>query len=189
MGLIEPMRVEIRGMSMYRVLTPGERLEVQEIAPEQLVCGDVAVVTHQDRQNIVHRVIRVSDDELQTMGDNTAQADPPVKFNGNHRFFLVTGAINSRGEFRKIINGEAGMMQFRRNQRKMKIRRFFGRILWAFESLFFWRRTAGELCKFGKEEVYYYKNIPVARRNQDGRIIYLKWTRRLWYKVKDNHAE
>ena len=183
------MRVEIRGMSMYRVLTPGERLEVQEIAPEQLVCGDVAVVTFQNRQNIVHRVIRVSDDELQTMGDNTTQADSPVKFNGDHRFFLVTGAINSRGELRKILNGEAGMMQFRRNQRKMKIHRFFTRIFWSFESLFFWRRTAGELCKFGKDEVFYYRNIPVARRNPDGRILYLKWTRRLLYKVKDNSAE
>ena len=177
------------GMSMFRVFTPGERLVMKEIQPSELLCGYVAVVTYPDRESIVHRVIRTGPEELQTMGDNNPLADLPVKFNGDHHFYLVTGAINSRGELREIVNGEAGMALFRRNQRRMKIRRFAGQILWFFERLFFWRRTAGDLYKFGKDEIYYYGNIPVARRNPDGRIIYLKWTRRLYYKVKENSGE
>ena len=169
------------GMSMFRVFTPGERLVMKEIQPSELLCGDVAVVTYPDRESIIHRVIRTGPEELQTMGDNNSKADPPVKFNGDHRFYLVTGAINSRGELREIVNGEAGMALFRRNQCRMKIRRFSGQILWSFERLLFWRRTAGELCKFGKDEIYYYKNIPVAHRNPDGRIVCLKWTLRLLY--------
>ena len=175
------------GKSMYRVFSPGEQVEIHEIAPNNLVCGDIAVITYPGAENVIHRVIRIDHDELQTMGDNNPKADIPVKFNGEHRFYLVTGAVDLQGKYRKVLNGKAGMQQFYRNQRKMKIRRFFRRVLQLIDGVFFWRLPVAELHTFGKSEVYYRKKFPVAKRLSNGRIVYLKWHYRLLYKIDDRH--
>lgn len=171
------------GTSMYRVFVPGERLIVREIAPDELVCGDVVVVTYPDREPVVHRVIRKDKVELQTMGDNNSHADEPVRFDDGHTFQLVVEAESLSGERRRVINGAKGLRLFYRNQRRMKIRRMFSRILWSFESCFFWRLRADHICRFGDDEVYYYRSTPLARRYGNGRTVYLKWYLRLLYKV------
>ena len=81
------------GMSMKRVFVPGERLFLRQIAPEALVCGDVVAITYPDRgKDVVHRVIRIGNGELQTMGDNNATPDDVMKFTEKRHFYLVTGA-------------------------------------------------------------------------------------------------
>lgn len=171
------------GMSMKRVFVPGERLFLEARDPATFVCGDVVVITYPDRESVVHRVIRTWDGGLQTMGDNNALADKPVKFNGEHHFYLVTGAEDLQGRRRDVVNGPEGMRLFHRNQRKRKCRSFASRILWSFEQLFFWRKKLDQVHTFGSETVIYHGDTPIARRLPDGRAVYLKWTYRLRYKV------
>lgn len=173
------------GMSMKRVFVPGERLFLRQIAPEALVCGDVVAITYPERgKDVVHRVIRIGNGELQTMGDNNATPDDVVKFTENRHFYLVTGAEDLHGRYREVINGAAGMRLFYRNQRRRRMRRLLSRIIWFFEPCFFWRKTVSDLHTFDSDEVFYYKNNPVIRRYSDGKTVYLKWYYRFLYKVK-----
>lgn len=170
------------GMSMYRVFVSGEKLFAREVSPDQFQCGDIAVVITPGKDSVVHRVIRVGAEEIQTMGDNNPMPDDPVRFDGDHTFYLVLEAESLEGKLRKVVNGARGSRKFSRNQRKMKVRRILGRILWAFEPCFFWRKSVDNSCKFGQDEVFYYRNKPVGRRYPDGRTAYLRWYLRIFYK-------
>ena len=63
------------GSSMYRVFTPGERLELEEVGFDDLQVGDVVVVNVPGQKQYVHRIIEKKSGVAVTMGDNNADID------------------------------------------------------------------------------------------------------------------
>ncbi len=69
--------VRVRGRSMYPILRHGMLVEVQPVAYDELVIGDLVVFTNGPRI-VCHRLIRKSPKIFCLKGDTNIWADPPV---------------------------------------------------------------------------------------------------------------
>ena len=177
-----PDKAIYRGNSMRGVFVPGEMLVLSETAFETLRTGDV--VAKLDRTPyVVHRIVEKNANAAVTMGDNNARPDA-MKLTPGIPFRLVTGVISADGTIRPVEGGEAGMRQFRRQQRKRKLRQFAGCLVRPLKLLRFLRIPARTETKFRDGTVQWScAGIPVAARGPSGRTVYLHWSKHLFFRI------
>ena len=170
------------GNSMRGTFVPGEMLFFAKTAFETLQKGDVVAIF--DRTpHYVHRIVEKNANCAVTMGDNNDRPDP-LKLTPDSRFELVVRAKSLNGIERQIAGGEAGMEQFRRRQRRRKLRRFAGLLVRPFKPLKFLRLPANKETKYRDGTVQWsFAGIPVAARTPSGEIRYLHWSKRLFFRI------
>ncbi len=69
--------VRVQGRSMYPILRNGTRVEIQPVAYDELVLGDL-VVFYDGRGIVCHRLIRKAHRLCYLKGDTNLWIDPPV---------------------------------------------------------------------------------------------------------------
>ena len=177
-----PDKAIYTGNSMRGMFVPGEMRDLTETAFENLRTGDVVVMFDRNPY-IVHRIVEKNAECAVTMGDDNARPDA-LKLAPNCDFRLVTGAVSPDGTVRTVAGGEAGMKQFRRQQRKRKLRRFAGWLAAQLKPLGFLRIPARCETKFRDGTVQWScGRIPVAARGPSGRTVYLHWSKRLFFRI------
>ena len=170
------------GDSMHGVFATGETVSLAETAFETLRVGDVVAIF--DRTPYyVHRIVEKKADYAVTMGDNNDRPDA-LKLTRDSRFKIVTEVRGLNGAVRQVSGGAAGMEQFRRQQRKRKLRRFAGWLVRPFKSLKNLRIPANTETRFRDGTVQWScGGIPVAARSAGGKTKYLHWSKRLLFRV------
>ena len=177
-----PGRAVYTGNSMRGIFVPGEMLALAETAFETLRTGDVVVMFGR-APHVVHRIVEKNAEYAVTMGDNNDRPDAEKLMPGD-AFRLVSGAFSADGTRRTVEGGEAGMKQFRRQQRKRKLRRFAGWLIRPLKPLGFLRIPARTETKFRDGTVQWScGGIPVAARGPSGRTVYLHWSKRLFFRI------
>jgi len=167
------------GNSMRGTFVPGETLILAETAFDTLQTGDVVAIFERSPY-YVHRIIEKNADSAVTMGDNNGRPDA-LRLTRDSRFRLVTEARGLDGIVRQIPGGEAGIAQFRRQQRK---RRFAARMIRPFKPLKFLRLPANRETRFRDGTVQWsFGSIPIAARSPAGKTVYLHWSKRLFFRV------
>ena len=176
------------GESMLGVFVPGETIFLAETAFETLREGDVVAIF--DRTPYyVHRIVEKNADYAVTMGDNNARPDE-MKLTSASQFKLVTDARGLDGSIRKVSSGNAGMEQFRRQQRKRNLRTFAGALLRPLRPLKFLRIPANTDTKYRDGTVQWScGRIQVAARTANGKIKYLHWSKRLFFRIPESREE
>ena len=174
-----PDKAVYTGNSMRGVFVPGEMLELARAAFETLRTGDVVAMFDRNPY-VVHRIVEKNADYAVTMGDNNGCPDN-LKLTPDADFRLVTGVLPPDGTVRAVAGGETGMRQFRRQQRRRKLRRFARWLASPLKSL---RIPARTETKFRNGTVQWsFGGIPVAARGPSGRTMYLHWSKRLFFRV------
>ena len=172
------------GDSMRGAFAPGETLFFAEKAFETLQKGDIVAIF--DREPFyVHRIIEKEADRAVTMGDNN---DWPDTFDlmPDSRFRLVVRVQGLNGAVRPVAGGDAGMAQFRIQQRKRKQRRFANLLLSPFRPLKFLRIPARTETRFRDGTVQWnFGRIPVAARTAEGKTVYQHWSKRLFFRIPE----
>ena len=177
-----PREAHYTGDSMHGTFVPGETLALAETAFEALQTGDIVAIFERSPY-YVHRIVEKNETEAVTMGDNNGRPDA-LRLTRDSRFRLVTEARGLDGIVRQIPGGEAGMAQFRRLQRRWKLRRFASILLHPFKPLKFLRLPANKETRFRDGTVQWsFAGIPVAARTPSGRIRYLHWSKRLFFRI------
>ncbi len=177
-----PKEAHYTGNSMRGVFVPGETLFLVETAFETLQKGDV-VVAFDREPHYVHRIVEKNTDCAVTMGDNNGRPDP-LKLTPASRFRLVVRAQGLDGTMREIHGGNAGMEQFRLQQRKVRVRRFAGLLIRPFRPLKFLRIPARTETRFRDGTVQWScGGIPVAARHPSGRTVYLHWSKFFLFRI------
>ncbi|MBR3687813.1 MAG: S24/S26 family peptidase [Lentisphaeria bacterium] len=177
-----PREAHYTGDSMHGTFVPGETLALAETAFEALQTGDIVAIFERSPY-YVHRIVEKNETEAVTMGDNNGRPDA-LRLTRDSRFRLVTEARGLDGIVRQIPGGEAGMAQFRRQQRRWKLRRFASILIHPFKPLKFLRLPANTETRFRDGTVQWsFAGIPVAARTPSGRIRYLHWSKRLFFRI------
>ena len=162
------------GRSMQRVFRDGDILLTEEIAGSSAKPGDVIIFQGAAGKMIVHRVIRRDGEMLTTMGDNNSVPDSdPVDASGSLQ--LVNGYIRSSRR-RSISRGRAGIMVFRWNRLRRKLRAAGGRMLYPLRRIFP-EIPLGKcrVSRFGSVMHYEFCGMTVARQFSDGRVVFTRW--------------
>ena len=168
-----------RGNSMLRVFVPGDLLIVETAAAKKLRRGDVVCFDAPNGSLTVHRVIgRSADGGIVTMGDNNPRPDPDP-LSPDAEVGIVRAVRKITGRETALRGGFAGMTAFRIN----RMRRFGAQLS---------RMAAGALrrinpfrialkapVRFGDEEVFFFRGIPVAKRGRAAREEWLS----PWYRT------
>ena len=177
-----PHEAQYTGNSMKGVFVPGETLFLAEAAFKSLQKGDVVAIF--DRSPYyVHRIVEKHADCAVTMGDNNARPDA-AKLTPQSKFRLVLRAQGQDGNVRQISGGEAGMAQFRRQQRRRTVYGFASMLARPFKPLKFLRIPAKTETRFRDGTVQWScGRIPVAARTPGGKTIYLHWSKRLFFRI------
>ena len=173
------------GDSMRGVFVPGETLFLVETAFETLRTGDIVAIF--DRTPYyVHRIVEQNEDRAVTMGDNNDRPDT-LELTRNSCIKLVTGARGLDGTDRQVAGDDAGMEQFRRQQRKRRLRRFAGMLIRPLKPLKSLRIPARHETRFRDGTVQWScGGIPVAGRPAGGRTQYLHWSKRLFFRIPES---
>lgn len=167
------------GNSMRGTFVPGETLILAETAFDTLQTGDVVAIFERSPY-YVHRIIEKNADCAVTMGDNNPRPDA-LRLTRDSQFRLVTEVRGLDGIVRQIPGGEAGIAQFRRQQRK---RRFAARMIRPFKPLKFLRLPANRETRFRDGTVQWsFGSIPIAARSPAGKTVYLHWSKRLFFRI------
>lgn len=91
------------------------------------------------------------------------------------------------GAVRPVAGGDAGMEQFRIQQRKRKRRRFAMLLLSPFRPLKFLRIPARTETRFRDGTVQWnFGRIPVAARTPEGKTVYQHWSKRLFFRIPES---
>ena len=170
------------GNSMRGMFVTGERLDLEPVAFDSLRVGDVIAVF--DRTPYyVHRVVEIAPDRAVTMGDNNPRPDAaPVTHNSYFR--RVVRAHGLDGSVRDVHGGEAGMLRFRRQQRRLRLRACVSALLIPFKSLKFLRIPARTETRFRNgTRQWSCAGIPVAAQSPSGSFRYLHWPMRFFFRV------
>ena len=182
-----PYEAHYTGDSMRGTFVPGETLILAETAFDTLQTGDVVAIFNRSPY-YVHRIVEKNEGEAVTMGDNNGCPDP-LKLTRDSRFRLVTQARGLDGIIRQIPGGKAGIAQFRRQQRRWKLRRFASMLIHPFRPLKFLRLPANKETRFRDGTVQWsFAGIPVAARNPAGKTVYLHWSKRLLFRIPAQKA-
>ena len=182
-----PKEAHYTGNSMRGVFVPGETLFLAETAFETLQKGDV-VVNFGCEPHYVHRIVEINPDCAVTMGDNNDRPDA-LNLTPASRFRLVVRAQGLDGSMREEPGGDTGMAQFRRQQRKVRLRRFAALLIRPFRPLGSLRIPASAETRFRDGTVQWScAGIPVAARHPSGRIMYLHWSKRLIFRIPAKKA-
>ncbi len=67
------------GNSMWPLIRSDKDMVEITSAEQELKPGDIVVFRRSDGQAVIHRIFRISGDELQTFGDNCDRPDAPIK--------------------------------------------------------------------------------------------------------------
>lgn len=170
------------GNSMRGMFVPGETLFLAETPFETLQKGDIVAIFSRTPY-YVHRVVEKNTDRAVTMGDNNARPDT-LPLTPDIRFRLVVLARGLDGTVRQVTGGEAGMMQFRIQQRKRKRHRFAMLLLAPFRPLKSLRIPARRETRFRDGTVQWsFGRIPVAARTPEGKTVYQHWSKRLFFRI------
>ena len=172
------------GSSMRGMFRDGDLLDLRAEAFESLTPGDVVAVF--DREPFyVHRVVRRTADRVVTMGDNNLTPDK-LELTSDSAFRLVTRRHTVDGGTVEVARGADGMRRFRRQQRKCRLFAFFMRVLAVFRPLKGLRIPAREASRFRDGTVQWsWHGVPVAVRRNNGSVVYLKWSRRMVFRVPE----
>lgn len=172
------------GNSMKGMFRPGDILILSETAFGKLKRGDVVAVF--DRTpHYVHRVVETAPAYAVTMGDNNRAPDE-LRLTPESDFRLVTEVIpaGKQGKPHPVDGGAAGMKQFRRQQRARRIRVAAGKAAAPFRWLKNCRIPARQETRFRDGTVQWSCcGVAVAARNPEGKIRYLHWSKRLFFRV------
>ena len=172
------------GSSMRGMFRDGDLLDLRTEPFESLVPGDVVAVFERE-PFYVHRVIRRTADRVVTMGDNNLAPDK-LELTPDSEFRLVYRVHATDGRTIEVARGTDGMRQFRRQQRKRRIFAFLMRLLSVFRPLKGLRIPAREASRFRDGSVQWsWHGVPVAVRRNNGRVVYLKWSRRMVFRVPE----
>jgi Signal peptidase, peptidase S26 len=117
-----PSEIICNGPSMKPTLMPGDKIETEIVAFDELRPGDIIVYNSPDniRLNIIHRVTGGDADGLITRGDNNSHTDS-YRVRPEHRPLKVIAI--ERGA-RHITIGKHGMILHRLRMLQRKIRVF-----------------------------------------------------------------
>lgn len=170
------------GNSMFRVFTPGDKLLLRRIPFEDLRVGDIVAVEAKPT-SYVHRVIEIGEGGAVTQGDNNASPDEAL-VTPSSEWRLVVEYSDRHGRVHPVAGGEDGMRAFRRHQRRRHFRCILSRCASWIWPLAFWRLPAGRVVEFQGRRVAYFRNIPVASLEANGRIHYFSWLKHLLFKVR-----
>ena len=175
------------GNSMRGLFVPGETLCLAEKGFESLREGDVVAILSRT-PGIVHRIVEKNAEYAVTMGDNNDRPDA-MKLRSGADFRLVIGAISPDGSFRPVHGGEAGMKQFRRQQRKRRLHRLIRNAMDPLRPLKRLRIPANRETRFRDGTLQWCcGNIPVAARTPSGRTEYLGSWKRLFFRIPKDVA-
>ncbi|MDD4816629.1 MAG: S26 family signal peptidase [Victivallaceae bacterium] len=110
------------GCSMLGVFTPGDMLLAEPVEFSRVAPGDIVVFASPPTPEklLVHRAVSVSCGTIRTHGDNNLRPDP-VALASNAQLLKVI-AVKRAGAQLKVTSGRCGMTEFRRNQRRVRIR-------------------------------------------------------------------
>lgn len=115
-------------ISMFPTLLPGNKIETEKIAFEELCRGDIIVYNNPEniRLNIIHRIIGCDSEGLITRGDNNSQVDP-YRVRPEHHPLRVVAA--KRGS-RRLTVSKYGMVLHRLRILQMRFRVFKAKFLY-----------------------------------------------------------
>jgi len=172
------------GSSMHGMFRDGDLLDLRAEPFEALTPGDVVAVFERE-PFYVHRVVRRTADRAVTMGDNNLTPDK-LELTPDSAFRLVVRLHTTDGRTIEVARGAEGMRHFRRQQRKRRMFAVFSRMLAVFRPLKGLRIPAREASRFRDGSVQWsWHGIPVAVRRNNGRVVYLKWSRRMVFRVPE----
>ncbi len=117
------------GASMLGVFAPGDDLAAEPVEYAAAAVGDVIVFADpgNPKKLFVHRVIAVTTAGLRTQGDNNALPDVFILPPGTRVLRVVS---RRRGSAESAVTRDAaGRREFRRNQRRVRLRIFCRRAL------------------------------------------------------------
>ncbi|MEA4862945.1 MAG: S26 family signal peptidase [Victivallaceae bacterium] len=117
------------GVSMLGVFAPGDDLSAEAVEYGAAEVGDVIVFSDpaNPKKLFVHRVITVAPAGLRTQGDNNALPDP-FTLPPDTRILRVVSRRRGSAES-AVTRGKAGRREFRRNQRRVRLRLLWRRAL------------------------------------------------------------
>ena len=172
------------GSSMRGMFRDGDLLDLRAEPFESLTPGDVVAVFERE-PFYVHRVVRRTADRAVTMGDNNLTPDK-LELTPESVFRLVYRRHTTDGQVVEVARGADGMRLFRRQQRKRRFFALFPCMLSVFRPLKGLRIPAREASRFRDGSVQWsWHGIPVAVRKNNGRVVYLKWSRRMVFRVPE----
>lgn len=116
------------GPSMKPTLLPGDKIETEKVAFEQLCPGNIIVYNSPEniRLNIIHRIIKRDSDGLITRGDNNSKTDSYRVRPEHHPLKVI--AIERDSRRLSITKHGIILHHFRLVQRKLRI--FKGKYLY-----------------------------------------------------------
>ena len=172
------------GGSMRGMFRDGDLLDLRAEPFDSLTPGDVVAVF--DREPFyVHRVVRRTADRVVTMGDNNLTPDK-LELTPDSSFRLVVRRHAPDGATEDVARGADGMKRFRLQQRKRRAFALFQRTISVFRPLKGLRIPAREASRFRDGSVQWsWHGVPVAVRRKNGRVVYLKWSRRMVFRVPE----
>jgi len=89
----------VNGISMLPLISDGDLTFSREINPENVKVGDDLIYENSSGELIIHRVIRISNDRIQTQGINRITPDNPISY-AQVRGILIS-VIHIQKEFLK----------------------------------------------------------------------------------------
>jgi len=180
-------RVFYYGCSMTRVFTPGDILFCEPVSFDAVEPGDIICIErHDGSRQIVHRVVRrvASPPALITRGDNRDTDDAPVASDCTLLRVVLVSRKNAPSTVREpVSHGKDGLLQFRRNQHRMKLKSSFCAVMRHFWFLAFWRK---KLCVDPvpfRGQLWFFDGARPVARFLDGRISYPSLKDKLLYQV------
>lgn len=170
------------GNSMRGMFITGERLSLEPASFDSLRVGDIVAVF--DRTPYyVHRVVEIAPDRIVTMGDNNPRPDAAPVTPLSH-IKRVVRAHGLDGSVRDVPGGEAGMLRFRRQQRRRRLRACVSALLIPFKPLKLLRIPARTETRFRNgTRQWSCAGIPVAAQTPSGTFRYLHWPLRFFFRV------
>jgi len=159
---------------MNPVLQTGDRVELVPVKRTEVHCGDILVFTAEDGRDIIHRVIRLS--PLQTRGDNCGKDDPAVP---ECSLLYRAAAFRRNGRSAALTSGNAGVREFRRSQRRRRIRLLIRKagIMIANCNVLRIPFRFLSVSEFPGKEIYYAGKYPVGWFDDNGRWHWMRFAR------------
>ena len=166
-----------RGNSMFRVFIPGDLLRVRPLRAGDAEPGDI-ICFDGIHGETVHRVVRKTAVAVVTMGDNNPRPDTE-QLRPNDKVWLVTERCDVRGGRYAVYGGKRGMRTFRLNRMRRALRWFSDRSAGVLRRVLIFKCHLYKKVRFGADEIYYFRNTPVLRRDASGKEVWLS----PWYRA------
>ena len=129
------LRLRVTGASMLPAVWPGDIVTVHSVRLPDVSRGDL-VLFFRGQRFLVHRVLNVSDDGLQTRGDSVLGPDPPVHSDELlGRVVSITGAGGPRTPSQLGVTGSLVALAARHSTRVcnilLRLHALYRQVSWA----------------------------------------------------------